>query len=1037
MLIFGLDIGTTSVGSAVIRHDQARGVGEILHLGVRIFPEARDPDGTPLNQQRRQKRLVRRQLRRRRERRKALNQTLAAAGLLPPFGCAAWGTVMASEPLALRARGLVEPLAAHEFGRALYHLAQRRHFRERDLEESEKPQDAEAKKASDSRASMLARLRKTGETLGQCLSDKGPLERKRGVHVVRSTVLDEFDRLWRAQAAHHAILRDPALRAQIEDVIFAQRPVFWRKSTLGGCRLMPGEELCARGSWLSQQRRMLEKLNNLALASGNARPLDDEERGAILERLQTQGSMSWPGVRACLKPIFKARGEPGRERSLRFNLEDGGDPNLPGNLLEARLSAILADGWAAHPHRQAIRDTLSRRLRDADYGEIGDQRVVIRSEAERRQRRAETARSFVEGFGVTEGQAANLAGLELPTGWEPFSTAALTKLLPHLERGVRFGALLNGPEWADWRAETFPLMERPTGEVLDRLPSPADKDEQRRLAAVRNPTVVRVQNELRKVVNNLIGLYGKPDLIRVELAREVGKSKRERDEMQAGQRRQEKRRRDAVADLRSKGIEPSRADIEKWLLWHESQKRCPYTGDCIGFDGLFRNGEYEVEHIWPRQRSLDDSLANKTLCRRDVNAAKGNKTPFEHFEHRTEEWTAIVERVRGMMASKGGVGMSPGKVKRFLAQTIPEGFASRQLNDTGFAARQTVAFLRRLWPDLGAEAPVNVQPVSGRVTAQLRRLWGLNNVLAEDGEKTRADHRHHAVDALVVACTDPRLTAKLSSYWQAKDDPKAPKPSLSPLWPNIRADADWAVAQIVVSHRVRKKLSGPLHKETVYGDTGQDEISGKVAYRRFVTRKKVEALGKGELNDIRDPAVRERVKSWVQSHAGDPKKAFATYPRLGDGGPEIRKVRLTSKQQLTLMAKVSTGYADLGSNHHVAIYRLPTGAAIFEVVSLLEAMRRQARREPIVRRARDDGAAFVMSLSANDTIRFAKEKGQPATLWRVQKIASKGQISLLHLTDAIPKDPPSLFEPTVAGILQRGAVKLSVDPIGRIRPAND
>ncbi|MGO8797658.1 MAG: hypothetical protein ACLQJL_01055, partial [Roseiarcus sp.] len=68
MLIFGLDIGTTSVGFAVIEHDEAREAGKILRLGVRIFPEARDPDGTPLNQQRRAKRMMRRQLRRRRAR---------------------------------------------------------------------------------------------------------------------------------------------------------------------------------------------------------------------------------------------------------------------------------------------------------------------------------------------------------------------------------------------------------------------------------------------------------------------------------------------------------------------------------------------------------------------------------------------------------------------------------------------------------------------------------------------------------------------------------------------------------------------------------------------------------------------------------------------------------------------------------------------------------------------------------------------------------------------------------------------------------
>jgi CRISPR-associated endonuclease Csn1 len=69
-------------------------------------------------------------------------------------------------------------------------------------------------------------------------------------------------------------------------------------------------------------------------------------------------------------------------------------------------------------------------------------------------------------------------------------------------------------------------------------------------------------------------------------------------------------------------------------------------------------------------------------------------------------------------------------------------------------------------------APVNVQPVNGKVTAHLRKLWGLNHILGDTGEKNRADHRHHAIDALTIACTHPGVTNHLSRYWQIKDDPR-------------------------------------------------------------------------------------------------------------------------------------------------------------------------------------------------------------------------------------------------------------------------
>lgn len=1060
--IFGFDIGVTSIGWAVIDYDQEVGTGRVHLLGARIFPEARDPDGAPLNQTRRQKRFVRRQLRRRKRRRRALNELLAEHGLLPPFAKgeriggryepSPWEAAMQAPPLALRDRGVSEALTPHELGRAFYHLARLRHYKGRELEEGEAPdnESPDEKQAKTGRDATIQALKESGRTLGQMLAAgapkpgsgkrwaKGdvPTTRTRGVHALRSHVEDEFDRLLAAQAAHHAVLRDPELVGRLRETIFAQRPVFWRKNTLGDCRFVPGARLCPKGSWLSQQRRMLEKLNNLAVVGGNMRPLDPEERAAILEKLRTQASMSWAGVRAALKPLYKRRGEPGEEKALRFNLEIGGDAKLLGNAVEAKLADVFGESWAGHPRRQAIRDAIHERLWWADYGEVGTQRVVIRPGPERREKRARLAGDFERDFEIAPAQAAALADLKLPTGWEPYSVEALKAFLPRLEEGVRFGALTTGPEWAAWRDASFPNRERPTGEVLDRLPSPRDREEQKRQAAIRNPTVVRVRNELRKVINNLIGLFGKPDLIRVELAREVGLSKREREEMQIGLRRQEKRRREAAEDLKKKGIPlPSRADIEKWMLWKESRERCPYTGDQIGFDALFGDVRYDVEHIWPRSRSLDDSFRNKTLCRRDVNIAKGNRTPFEFYRGDPDAWSALTTRLQKLVAGKGSPGMPLSKVRRFLAESMPDDFASRQLNDTGYAARQAVAFLKRLWPDLGPEAPVTtVQPVSGRVTAQLRKLWELNGVLSNDGEKTRADHRHHAMDALVVACTDPGITHRLSRYWQQRDDPAAQRPRLPPPWPGIRGDAERAVAGIVVSHRVRKKVSGPLHKETTYGDTGEDVTTSNGTYRLFVTTKSVTSLSKGEIEDIRDPRIRRIVAEWVAAHGGDPKKAFATFPRVSETGPEIRKVRLTTPMKLRAVAPITTGYAATGNNHHIAIYRAPDGKVESEVVSLLDAVKRLGRREAVIRRTSPSGAGLLMSLSLGDT--FLIPEGDRAGYWTVKTIARNGQVFCkpLNVADTSSSD---LWGPSPGPLIKLNARKVSVDPIGRVRPAND
>ena len=425
-LIFGFDIGTTSIGFAVIDHDPQRATGAIRRMGVRIFPEARDPKHIPLNQQRRAARMRRRQLRRRRERRRALGDILLEAGLLPARGSDAWQRLMErTDPYELRRRAVEgDVLAPHELGRVLYHLAQRRHFKGRDIDEvsdngAPEGEDADEKKAKTGREKTEQALKQTGRTLGAWLAERGPHDRKRGEHATRKIVEDEFKAIWTEQRRHLPVLRDAGLKDAVQEAVFVQRPVFWRKNTLGECRLIPGASLCPKGSWLSQQRRMLEKVNNLEIAGGNGRPLDTDERAAILGRLQTQASMTWPGVRRALAPIFKKRGEPGAEKRLRFNLEVGGDRNLLGNAVEAKLKGIFGDEWDSHPHRQAIRDSVPARLRGADYGEVGD-RVLIRPARKRNEDREAATREFVRDFGVPEEQARRLAALKLPTGWEPF-----------------------------------------------------------------------------------------------------------------------------------------------------------------------------------------------------------------------------------------------------------------------------------------------------------------------------------------------------------------------------------------------------------------------------------------------------------------------------------------------------------------------------------------------------------------------------------------------------------------------------------------
>jgi len=125
-------------------------------------------------------------------------------------------------------------------------------------------------------------------------------------------------------------------------------------------------------------------------------------------------------------------------------------------------------------------------------------------------------------------------------------------------------------------------------------------------------------------------------------------------------------------------------------------------------------------------------------------------------------------------------------------------------------------------------------------------------------------------------------------------------------------------------------------------------------------------------------------------------------------------------------------YADLGNNHHIAIYRLTDGTVDYDVVSLLEASRRKARREPVVRRDRGDGVLFVMSLSPGDSLQLTRNGETKLRI--VESIWSAGRVVMVDHNDA---KGSTVFRPVAKTIVSSSGRKVSVDPVGRIRPAND
>ena len=1033
--ILGLDLGTASIGFALIDYDRIAHKGEIIRMGVRVFPETLDAKTqVPLNQQRRTKRLVRRQTRRRRQRRRDLNEYLHSQDLLPKYGTPAWDEIMKKDPYELRRVGLRTKLERHELGRAIYHVAKRRHFFGRDIEFSESaseesrtnPSGEDDAKTKQDRQELINELNRRNITLGEYLAALDSDERKRNRVASREVVRKEFNLLIEHQSMYHndSEFDLTKLSQDLTEIIFHQKPTFWRIKTLGTCSFVPKARVCPSGSWIAYHRKMLEFINNISIV-GNNEPLSREAREALIAACGEKQSMTWPAVRKVLKPIFQ-----GTEYDLdevRFNLEDDGPKKVPGNPIERKLKEIFGEAWEAHPAKAKLRASIHQDIYRCDYEEIGDQRIAILGSEIRKRNRTELTGFLAKKYRISEVEASQLSELKIKTGWEPYSIDAIQRFVTEMLKGHRMGDLLSSPEFEDWRCTTFPNRVQLNTNSTRLLPTPKEKDEQERLNRIKNPTVVRTSNELRKVVNNLIRTYGRPDLIRVELARGLRNSKKKRDQIKKNISENERRRKIAVANLKENHLEnPSREDIEKWLLWKECGGRCPYTGKHISFNALFgATPSFEIEHIWPRSRTLDDSMANKTLCLSSENRIKGNRTPYEYMHGDENKWFHLTNRLEKNRRNSGNPdGMLSSKIARFHRKELPDGFTDRQLVDTSYAAKEAVASLQRLWSEKEADGHVKVQAVSGTATAKLRRLWGLDGLLSGGKFKTREDHRHHAIDALTVACIYPGATSALLKQYYLEEESHTRKPLNAP-WSTIRADTKKHLEKVVVSHKVQRKVSGALHEETVYAKTQNKVVKNGKTLTQFVTRKNLEGLTANQREGIRDVHIRGKLKNQTK------KDSDVT---IGQKGRVVKKVRVLVDRDPSLMKAITTGYVEAGSNHHMEVFKNSDSEVRFRVVSLMEAAARVHSRAPVVDRRMGE-FEFINSFSRNEAIQI--DSGEREGLWIVTQVRNNGQLVLCYSNAAGDAATNLKWSPRPTTLVKMGYRKVSVDPIGNVRPAND
>lgn len=1036
--VLGIDLGSNSLGWALI----ALIDGEPHHLiraGVRVFDAGMEGDiasgrEESRNLKRRQMRAQRRQTWRRARRLRKILNLLQRSGLLPAdrvrspeerqdFLNRLDGEILTSPwfaaqvksgryaepqqvmPYILRARALDERLEPYFLGRALYHLAQRRGFWSNRKHAVKKDEEEGAVKEGIAELGHLMEA-SGARTLGEYFSRLAASEERiRCRWTGREMYKSEFEAMWFAQAKYHSEILTDSRKKEIRHAIFDQRPLWFDRNSIGKCELEIGDRRAPAYLLVSQRFRLLDKVNNLLV---NGSKLTEADRAKLVEQLELYGDLTFKKVRKLL----------GLATHDEINLQRGGEERLPGNRTFAKFYEALGQRWL----------DMSREERDSliEYVYAFENPAKLTDAAAKK-------------WNLDAGTAAKLADISFEPDYMSHSPSAMEKLLPLLEEGKTYG---------EARKIAYPESFESTEEKV-LLPAV-----QKCLTEIRNPAVMRSLTEVRKVVNAVVRQYGKPTYIRIELARDLKKSKKQRVAISENNRRNEAARAKAADKiLKEAGVQPKPSDIRKALLWEECGGVCPYTGKAIPFKALFGpEPQFDLEHIIPFSVSMDDSFQNLTLCYVPENrSAKGNKTPYQAYSGNREKYEEMLERVRNF---KGERTMTAAKLRRFemdneKLESFLADFRERQLNDTAYAATTAARYLGALYGGVNdANGEKRVYATSGQATAYFRSLWQLNGILndgpTENGgraKKSRADHRHHAIDAVVIGLTSAGMIKRLADAAQRAPAERRRKfASLQAPWPDfvesIRAEVD----RIVVSHRVSKKVSGALHEETIYSQPKVD--------RKVRVRKPLASLTKNEVEEIADETVKALVLAKL--NGDDPKKAFTDGKNLPcfetlDGRKiPIKRVRIKKTvPTFQLGDGRSARHVASESNHHIEIFaeldqRLNEVEWDGKIISLADAFERSKNRQPIVQRDFGKARLFKFSLCPGEVIEWG-DKGSRRLM--VVRAATGRQIALVPITDARRKEQMvkdgSYTRPTLDTLRRRAARKVCVGPLGDVSEAHD
>lgn len=842
--ILGLDLGATSLGWSVVELGDDDVPLRLERMGVRIFSDGRDSKTKePLAVARRTARGMRKRRDRYVMRRETLMNKLIKYGLMPESE-AERKALERLNPYELRVKGLDEKLLPYELGRALFHINQRRGFKS-NRKADRKNDEAGAMKEAIGRLTK-AMTASGARTLGEYLyglnkgrestQDFTPvrvrthLEKSKiaySMYPTREMYEDEVRQIFLKQDLSDEI------KADLFKTIFNQRPL--KTPQKGHCPFEKSEERCYIAFPAFQRFRALQQINQLRVRDDFTEvELNDEQKRELRHWLLDDFSKLDKNYRLTFAAVRKILGS--QYKNVKFNLESERRKGLDADKTTALLRPLFGTVWADK------------------QDEIVD--LLLNTESE------DDIKTALLKYGLSDDQIKQVLDANLPDGTGSLSLKAINKINPFLEQGLLYDKAVVAAGYVfskkfDKLPEKYESFINPEdGEIFNELPyygqalperviggtgkDEDKKDDAKYYGKINNPTVHIALNQVRQLVNALVKKYGHPNSIVVELARDLKLSRDEKKRVEKEQAQNEAENKKIGDELTRRGIKNNYDNRMKYKLWKDSaenpmQRCCPFCGKPIPKEEEAMSAEFEIEHLLPFSRSYLDARSNKVLSCRRCNREKGNRSPWEAFHNDAERWNEILARVENLPENKRWK-FNEDAFKKL--QDEKGDVLARMLTDTQYMsriARQYLCF---------AANPRFVYGIPGQLTSKLRDHWGLNSILSEQKEKDRTDHRHHAIDAFVVACTGRGTLQKYAT--ERRDFGEMPQEKAPHIpFPTFRlSEIKDAFDKIVISHKpdhgnpqkaIRDgKTVAKLHEETYYGMAGEGDKKGTVRLTKRV-----------------------------------------------------------------------------------------------------------------------------------------------------------------------------------------------------------